>query len=152
MHSDRTPGGVPAGNSTNAGAIDHVITGTASMADLRDHTVRRMKRRRRHGLRRCCDGQGKSNSDEPNHCFLRVYPFVEKRRPATTRGWTPQRLWRACREGKTGTERTTSTARGLPMKTMWAAFDRNRKPYKELVKIAHPPIIRRRNLMQSYVQ
>jgi hypothetical protein len=111
MHSDRTPGGVPAGNSTNAGAIDHVITGTASMADLRDHTVRRMKRRRRHGLRRCCDGQGKSNSDEPNHCFLRVYPFVEKRRPATTRGWTPQRLWRACREGKTGTERTTSTAR-----------------------------------------
>jgi hypothetical protein len=29
------------------------------------------------------------------------------------------------------------------MKTMWAAFNRNRKPYKELVKIAHPPIIRR---------
>jgi hypothetical protein len=35
---------------------------------------------------------------------------------------------------------------------MWAAFNRNRKPYKELVKIAHPPIIRHRNLMQSYVQ
>ena len=56
MHSDRTPGGIPAGGSTNAGTIDHVITGTACMADLRDHTVRLMKRRRRHGLRRCCDG------------------------------------------------------------------------------------------------
>jgi hypothetical protein len=63
MHSDRTPGGVPAGNSTNAGAIDHVITGTACMADLRDHTVRLMKRRGRHCLGGGCDGQSKSNCD-----------------------------------------------------------------------------------------
>jgi len=69
MHSDRTSGGVPAGSSTNAGAIDHVITGTACMADLRNHTVRLMKRRRRHGLRRSCDGQGKNYSDQPDHGF-----------------------------------------------------------------------------------
>ena len=55
-HSNRTPRGVPAGGSTNAGAIDHVITGTACTADLRDHAVRLMKRHGRHGLRRCCDG------------------------------------------------------------------------------------------------
>jgi len=29
------------------------------------------------------------------------------------------------------------------MKTMWAATKANGKPCKELVKIAHPPIIRR---------
>jgi hypothetical protein len=32
--------------------------------------------------------------------FLLVYPVVERRRPAATRGWTPQRFWRARREGK----------------------------------------------------
>ena len=76
------------------------------LTDLRDHAVRLMKRRGRHGLGGGCDGQRKRNSDEPNHCFLRIYPFVERRRPTATRGWTPQRVWcaRAGRE-KTGTNR-----------------------------------------------
>src|SRR4029078_9066446 len=54
MHSDRTPGGIPAGGSTNAGAIDHVITGTACMADLGEHTVRLIKAWTLNGTHRCC--------------------------------------------------------------------------------------------------
>jgi hypothetical protein len=73
---------------------------TTVVPDLRDHAVRLMKRRGRHGLSGGCDDQSKSNSDEPNHCSLRVYPFVVRRRPATTRGWTPQRVGRARRAGK----------------------------------------------------
>ncbi len=37
---------------------------------LRDHAVRLMKRRERHSLRRCCEGQRKGNSDQPDHSFL----------------------------------------------------------------------------------
>ena len=112
------------------------------LTDLRDHAVRLMKRRGRHCLGGGCDGQSKSNSDEPNHCFLRDYPFVERRRPAATRGWTPQRVWRARREGKDRREQTTSSARrgGLPTCDVADCYKLNGKPYKELVKIAHPPI------------
>jgi hypothetical protein len=58
-HSNRTPGGVPAGGSADAGAVDHVITGTACFTDLRDHAVL-MERRERCGLRRCGKGQAKA--------------------------------------------------------------------------------------------
>jgi hypothetical protein len=37
-------------------------------SDLRDHAVRLRKRRERHCLRRCCDGNGEaSNSNQPDH-------------------------------------------------------------------------------------
>jgi hypothetical protein len=105
-HSDRTPGGVTAGGSTNAGAIDHVITGTACMADLRDHTVRPMKRRRRHGLRRCCDGQGKGNSDQPDHWFSPCLSLRGEKTPSRyTRLDASARLARAPGREKTGANR-----------------------------------------------
>jgi hypothetical protein len=74
MHSNCTPGGVPAGGSTNALTIDHVHTGTACFADLRDHAIRLMKRRGRHCLGGGCDGQSKCNSDQPDHCHLPYDP------------------------------------------------------------------------------
>ena len=42
----------------------------AVLTDLRDHAVRLMKRRGRHCLGGGCDGQSKSKSETPNHCFL----------------------------------------------------------------------------------
>jgi hypothetical protein len=84
MHSNCTPGGVPAGGSTNALTIDHVHTGTACFADLRDHAIRLMKRRGRHCLGGGCDGQSKCNSDQPDHCHLPYDPskkdFLEEER------------------------------------------------------------------------
>ena len=45
-------------------------TGLAGFADLRDHAVRLMKRRGRHGLCRRCNGEGKGNTDQQSdHCF-----------------------------------------------------------------------------------
>ena len=58
------------GGSGHADTINPYPTCTACFADLRDHAVRLMKRRDRHGLRRCCDGQ-KDNADEPDHPYLR---------------------------------------------------------------------------------
>jgi hypothetical protein len=55
--------GMPDGGSGDAAASDYCPTGAASQADLRDHSVRLMKRREGHGLRRCCEGQRKGNSD-----------------------------------------------------------------------------------------
>src|SRR6476646_4728672 len=77
MHSNRTPGGVPAGGSADAGAVDHMITGTACFTDLRDHAVL-MERRERCGLRRCSKGQGKGDSDQSDHCFLLCDLFKER--------------------------------------------------------------------------
>src|SRR5262245_42745787 len=54
-----------AGRCGHASAVDHVHTRAATFAGLRDHVVRLMKRRRCHGLRGCCDGHGKDNSDQP---------------------------------------------------------------------------------------
>jgi hypothetical protein len=45
-------------------------TWAASLTDLRDQAVRLMKRRNWHGLCRCCDGQSKANSDQPEHGIL----------------------------------------------------------------------------------
>ena len=44
----------------------------AGLAGLRGHAVRLMKRRGRHGLGGSCEGQNKSNSDQPDHCHLHV--------------------------------------------------------------------------------
>jgi hypothetical protein len=65
------------GGSGHADTIYSYPTRAACFADLRDHAVRLMKRRDRHGLRRCCDGQGKSsNSDQSDHVSL---PYVSAR-------------------------------------------------------------------------
>ena len=78
MHSNCTPGGVPAGGSTHADTINHVHTRAACFADLREHAVLLMKRRERHGLRRGCEGQSKGNSDQPDHfLFSDVNPQEE---------------------------------------------------------------------------
>ena len=70
----RTPARLPAdmalGGSGHADTINSYPTGTTCFTDLRDHAVRLMKRRDRHGLHRCCQGQGKSNSDQSDHSFL----------------------------------------------------------------------------------
>jgi hypothetical protein len=50
------------------------------LAGLRDHAVRLMKRRGRHGLGGSCDGQNKSNSDQPEHRFLRCEPEYTKQK------------------------------------------------------------------------
>jgi hypothetical protein len=46
-----------------------MTTRAAHEANLRDHAVRLMKWRDRHGLRGCCYGQGKGKSDQLDHCF-----------------------------------------------------------------------------------
>ena len=68
----RTPAGLADGGSGHADTINSYPTRAACIADLRDHAVRLMKRRGRHGLCGCCDGQNKCNSDQPDHCFLHV--------------------------------------------------------------------------------
>jgi hypothetical protein len=68
-----TPAGLAAHDSRPADTIDHVHTRAAGMADLRDQAVRLIEWGGWHSLRRCCNGQGKDNSQQPNH---RASPFV----------------------------------------------------------------------------
>ena len=65
------------GGSGHADTINSYPTRAACFADLRDHGVRLMKRRERHGLSRGCDGQGKGDSDQSDHCFLPCDFFKE---------------------------------------------------------------------------
>jgi hypothetical protein len=67
--ADDSAADVAAGGCSYADAVNHVHTRAACVADLSDHAVRLMKRRDRHGLRGCCDGQGKDNSNQPDHGF-----------------------------------------------------------------------------------
>ena len=60
---DHPAADMAAGRCSYAGTIDIVHARAACVADLRDHAVWLMKRRGRHGLRGCCDGQSKCNSD-----------------------------------------------------------------------------------------
>ena len=57
-----------------ADTIDSYLVGVlalAGFADLRDHAVRLMKRRGRHGLCRRCNGEGKGDTDQQSDdCFL----------------------------------------------------------------------------------
>ena len=55
--------GVSDGGSCHAAASDSGPTWTTSETNLRRHSVRLMKRRERHSLRRCCERQRKRNSD-----------------------------------------------------------------------------------------
>jgi len=55
--------GVSDGGSCHAAASDSGPTWTTSETNLRRHSVRLMKRRERHSLRRCCERQRKGNSD-----------------------------------------------------------------------------------------
>ena len=86
---DHPAADMAAGRCSYAGTIDIVHTRAACVADLRDHAVWLMKRRGRHGLRGCCDGQSKCNSDEPNHCHLPYEPskkdFLEEERAPSRR-------------------------------------------------------------------
>ena len=59
----RTPANLALCGSGHAHAINSYATCAACFTDLRDHAVRLLKRRGRHGLHGCCQGQGKSNSD-----------------------------------------------------------------------------------------
>ena len=75
---DHSAADVAAGGCSYAGTINLVHTGTTCFADLRDHAVRLIKRRGRHGLRRRCDRQRKgSNSDQPDHWLLPCLGFNE---------------------------------------------------------------------------
>jgi hypothetical protein len=65
---------MPDGGSSHAAASDQCPTRAASEADLRDHPVRLMKWCERHRLRRCCEGQRKGNSDQPDHSSLPCEP------------------------------------------------------------------------------
>jgi hypothetical protein len=51
------------GGSGYAATSDKCPTRAASETNLRDHSVRLIERRERHSLRRCCERQGKGNSD-----------------------------------------------------------------------------------------
>jgi hypothetical protein len=56
------------GGSRHADTINSYPARAAGFAGLRDHAVRLMKWRERHGLCRRCDGYGKSNnSDQSDH-------------------------------------------------------------------------------------
>ena len=66
----QTPPGLAAHDSRPAVPIDHVHTRAARVTDLSDRALRVMKRRGRHGQRRCCNSQNKAKSDQPDHGFL----------------------------------------------------------------------------------
>ena len=69
----RTTASPPPEDAVGSGYADTINSypaQTASHTDLRDYTVRLMKWRERHCLCRRCDGQGKGNSDQPDHSFL----------------------------------------------------------------------------------
>jgi hypothetical protein len=112
------------------------------LTDLGDHVVCLMKRRGRHCLGGACEGQSKRNSDEPNYCFLHVYPVVERGRPTATRGWTPQRVWRARRRERRQT--ATSARRGTTDVGCGRSYKLMGSPSKNWSTLLTPPIIRRR--------
>jgi hypothetical protein len=64
------------GGSGHADTINSYPTRAARCADLCDHAVRLMKRRRRHGLRTCCDGQRTNKSNQPDHWFSLLGRFL----------------------------------------------------------------------------
>ncbi len=57
---------VAGGDITHADTTNSVKPRPAVLAYCRNHVVR-LKRRERHGLGRRCKGQGKGNSDQPDH-------------------------------------------------------------------------------------
>jgi hypothetical protein len=70
--------GMPDGGSRHAAACDHGPTWTASEPNQRCYFIRLLKRRERHGVRRCCERQRKGNSDQPDHSSLPCEPFKKE--------------------------------------------------------------------------
>ena len=69
--------GLADGGSGHADTVNHCPTKAAADSDLRDHAVRLRKRRERHCLRRCCDGNGEaSNSNQSDHSAPPLTGFV----------------------------------------------------------------------------
>jgi hypothetical protein len=64
--------------SRHAAACDHGPTWTASEPNQRCYFIRLLKRRERHGVRRCCERQRKGNSDQPDHSSLPCEPFKKE--------------------------------------------------------------------------
>ena len=96
----RAPASLALGGSGHADAINSYPTRTACCTDLRDHAVRLMKWRGRHGLHGCCQGQGKSNSDQSDHTFLLCEPL--KTLPAQSRLFAnPFRVMKKIVKGRT---------------------------------------------------
>jgi hypothetical protein len=93
------------GGSGHADTINPYPTRATRFADLRDHAVRLMERRDRHGLRRCGDGESKSNSDQPDHFVspLRTFKWMNsaaKGVQSVGTDPTPEAHFARCREGK----------------------------------------------------
>jgi hypothetical protein len=61
---------MPDGGSRHAAAGDEGPTWAASETNQGCYSIRLLKRRERHSLRRCCERERKGNSDQPDHCSL----------------------------------------------------------------------------------
>jgi len=70
--------GMPDGGSRHAATCDEGPTWTASETNQRRHSIRLLKRRKWHSVRRCCERQRKGNSDQPDHCSLPCEPFKKE--------------------------------------------------------------------------
>src|SRR6188472_1648366 len=62
--------GMPDGGSRHAVAGDAGPAWAASETNQGCHSIRLLKRRERHSLRRCCERERKGNSDQPDHRSL----------------------------------------------------------------------------------
>jgi len=65
---------MPDGRSGDAPASDSGPAWAASIADLLRYSVRQIKRRNRHSLRRCRECQREDDSDQPDHSSLAYIP------------------------------------------------------------------------------
>ena len=64
--------GMPDGGSGHAAASDSGPAWAASITDLLRYSVRLMKWRDRHSVRRCCKCQREGNSDQLDHFFAPI--------------------------------------------------------------------------------
>jgi hypothetical protein len=62
--------GMPDGGSRHTAAGDECPTWAASETNQGCYSIRLLKRRERHSLRRCCERERKGNSDQPDHRSL----------------------------------------------------------------------------------
>ena len=69
--------GMPDGGSRHAVAGDAGPAWAASETNQGCHSIRLLKRRERHSLRRCCERERKGNSDQPDHRSLPMWTFQE---------------------------------------------------------------------------
>jgi hypothetical protein len=106
----RTPAGGSAdmagGGSGHADTINSYPARAACFADLSDHAVRLMKRRRRHRLRRWKQQHGdakKKRASERDTCG-HVNLLLKERPNPNNVGLGRDAPLRGCREGKTGTK------------------------------------------------